>query len=91
MPALMLFCMGLLPGLKRRSTAVQRFGARRGWITGRLFQVRIRPHLPPSLFQLPEMGVCLLQLPLAAFPAGNCALCRQGLPLAKPGSRALQP
>ncbi|MBI5624273.1 MAG: orotate phosphoribosyltransferase [Elusimicrobia bacterium] len=38
----------------------------------------------------PEFGVplkTLLRLPLVAYQPGDCALCRKGIPLVKPGSR----
>ncbi|HAM36140.1 MAG TPA: orotate phosphoribosyltransferase [Elusimicrobia bacterium] len=40
----------------------------------------------------PDLGVpvqSLIHLPLAAFPKADCPLCRQGLPLVKPGSRTI--
>ncbi len=39
----------------------------------------------PALFGLPF--VSLLRLDAPAFPAGQCEMCRRGLPLEKPGSR----
>src|SRR5258708_40258100 len=37
--------------------------------------------------KLPAPKQALLRLPLVTYPADNCPLCEQGIPLIKPGSR----
>ena len=37
--------------------------------------------------QFPAPKYALLRLPLVTYPPDNCSLCKQGLPLIKPGSR----